>query len=149
VVDEVQEKIPAGHFAPAAADEGEAHALVQRRVGEPVAPGDIPAVDGLLRVPQLPQRRALGGIALGVAVLAPLKMGLEDAVDDVVVVERVNDVPEQTAPGLRRLAVGQSGDGVEDPFVRPCVVAREHPGGAKSGHGRRQDPIRDEPKNRT
>jgi hypothetical protein len=46
------------------------------------------------------------------AVLAPLQMRLQDEVDHVDVIQRVDDVLEDAAPRLRRFAVGQCGDGI-------------------------------------
>src|SRR5262245_35857863 len=71
----------------------------------------------------------------GKAVLATFEMRLENAVDHIVVVQRVNDVLEQTGSRLGRLAVWQFGDGVEDQLVCPSVVTRQHASGAEGGHG--------------
>jgi hypothetical protein len=70
----------------------------------------------------------VGRVARGVVVATAFEVRLEDAVDDVVVVQRVNHVLEHAAPRLRRLAFGQGGHRFEDALVRPRVVARERPG---------------------
>jgi len=60
---------------------------------------------------------------------------LEDEVDDVDVIQRVDDVLEHAAPGLRRFAFGQGGDGIVDLVVGPRHVACERPYVAKVSHG--------------
>ena len=76
----------------------------------------------------------IGRIARREAVLALLEMRLEDEIDHVHVIQRVDDVLKHAAPRLRRFAFGQRGDGIEDAGVGPGHVARERANVAKSRH---------------
>src|SRR6185369_43058 len=60
VIDEVLQDLAARHLALAAADEAEFDFLAQRRVGDSIAPLDVPAVELLLRAPELGERRVIG-----------------------------------------------------------------------------------------
>src|SRR5712692_805995 len=128
VVDDVQQRLTARHGSLASAHEPEAYALVQRGIRDLVAPGNVPVVDLALRAPQLFQRRPLVGVARRITMLAPLEVRLENPVDDVDVVERMNHVLEQRRAGLGSFAGWQSGNGTEDQLIGPLVVARERAG---------------------
>src|SRR5258706_680397 len=127
VNDEVHEDLHPRHPALAAADEGEWHHFVELGRRDAVAPGDVPRVELLLRAPELLERRVVRRVAGAVAVRPALEVRLEDAVDDVVVVQRVDHVLEQRLPRPGRLARRQRGERLEDQSVRPRVVAGEHP----------------------
>src|SRR3954469_3974748 len=73
-------------------------------------------------------------VACRVAVRPAFEVRLEDPVDDVVVVQRVHDVPEERGARLFRLAGRQRCHGIEDHLIRPFVVAGEHPRGAFGDH---------------
>src|SRR5262245_13058305 len=66
VVDEMHEDLEARHPALAAADERERNDFLELRVGDPVAPGDVPGIDLLLRPPELVERRVVLRIARAV-----------------------------------------------------------------------------------
>ena len=71
----------------------------------------------------------IGRIARREAVLALLEMRLEDEIDHVHVIQRVDDVLKHAAPRLRRFAFGQRGDGIEacEVHATDASVVRPHP----------------------
>ena len=135
VVGEMHHYLRAGHHAFAAAHEREMHLAIELDFRQPIAPGDVPVIQRALLAPQLVQRRMVRRVARREAVLASLEMRLEDKVDHVDVVQRVDDVLEDAAPRLRRLAFGQRRDRIVDLIVGPRHVARECANVAESRHG--------------
>ena len=61
-----------------AADEREAHGLVQVLRAHPVIALDVPGIDLLLRAPELGQRRVIRRIARGIAVRGLMQRDRED-----------------------------------------------------------------------
>src|ERR1051325_4868297 len=101
MVDEVLQDLAAAHYAfAAAADESEFHFLLERRSADSIAPVHVPPVEVPLRAPQLGKRRMVLRVARGVAMVPPFQVRLEDAVDDVAMVERVHDVLEHAPARL-------------------------------------------------
>ena len=135
VIDNVQKHLCARHAPFAAANERERHCLIQFPLGDPVTPRNVPVVYRLLRLPQLVERWVICRVSGGKTVIAPLEVRLEDPVDHIVVIERVNHVLEQRLPRLDRLALRQSRDSVEYQLIGPRVVAREHAHSTLHRHG--------------
>src|SRR6185503_11823684 len=77
VVDQVHQDLEPRHAAFAAADEGELHDFVELLFSHPLAPGDGPGVDFLLRAPQLVERRMVLRVAGAVAVRPSFEVRLE------------------------------------------------------------------------
>src|SRR5260221_12771450 len=92
VIDEVHQDLHPRHAALAAADKSERHHLVELGRGHAVAPGDVPRVELLLRAPELLERRVARGIARAVAMRQARERGPSDAVDDGVLVQRVDHI---------------------------------------------------------
>jgi hypothetical protein len=79
----------------------------------PLAPGEVPGVDLLLRAPEILERRMQDAVTARETVRPAFEMRLPHQIDDVEMIERADHRLEESRPLLIRLARRKRGDPVE------------------------------------
>ena len=134
MIDDVQNHLAPRHGAVATADKNKTNNFLQFALISCVTIGYIPIVNDPLSRPKVSEGRRLGGVARDEAVRPTLQMRLKDLIDDVVVIQRVSDVPKGAHARSGHLFRGKSAGCLKNELVGPRAVTRHDSQGMSEAH---------------